>query len=135
MAARRFGWVDGEEPAGAGGRAWVAHGWPSARDAAGDPALCAIGCRRRMAAHDTDRGKSPRHRLRSVSSCQPAPSKGAGADIEAAINKLRAAKHYKDHKLAFLKDFEYDLGESDLIPFGAAQYVYQLDTLLPILRL
>ena len=63
------------------------------------------------------------------------PTESAGADIEAAINKLRAAKHYKDHRLAFLKDFKYDLGTSDLIPFGAAQYVYQLDTLLPILRL
>jgi hypothetical protein len=50
------------------------------------------------------------------------PTKGAGEEIEAAIGKLRAVKHYKDIKLAFLKHFKYTLGSADLIPFGAAQY-------------
>src|SRR6266511_4839234 len=47
VAAGRFGWIDGEEPACAGGGALAAHGRPSARDAPGDPALCAARCRRR----------------------------------------------------------------------------------------
>src|SRR5215207_8334235 len=88
VAARRFRWTDGKEPAGAAGRAWAAHDRPSARDAAGDPALRAAGCRGRMAAHDTDRRQPPRHRLRSLSVGQPAPSKGAGADITGAIGAL-----------------------------------------------
>src|SRR4051794_11484999 len=50
VAARRFRWTDGAEPTGAAGRALAAHGRPSARDAARDPALRVARCRRRMAA-------------------------------------------------------------------------------------
>src|SRR5215212_11398869 len=39
VAARRFGWIDGKEPARPSGRALAAHDRPSARDAARDPAL------------------------------------------------------------------------------------------------
>src|SRR5207253_8514041 len=88
VAARRFGWIDGEESMGAPGRACAAHGRPSARDAAGDPALRAARCRRRMAAHDTDRGKLARPRLRSLPACQPASSTGAGTDITGTIGAL-----------------------------------------------
>src|SRR6185503_4380576 len=88
VAARRFGRIDGEEPAGAGSRALATHGRPSARNAPRDPSLRVAGYRRRMAAPDTDRSQPPRHRLRSVSICQPAPSKGAGADIAGAIGAL-----------------------------------------------
>src|SRR5207245_1797902 len=88
VAARRFGWTDGKEPACSDGRALAAHGRPSARDAARHPSLRAIGCRRRMAAHDTDRRKPPRYRLWSFPACQPASSTGAGTDIAGAIGAL-----------------------------------------------
>src|SRR5258705_10595482 len=88
VAARRFGWIDGKEPAGAGGRALAAYGRPPARDAAGDPAFRAARYRRRMAAHDTDRRQPACHRLRSLPACQPASSKGFGTDIAGAIGTL-----------------------------------------------
>src|SRR5258707_8313755 len=88
VAARRFGWIDGEESAGPGGGALAAHGRPSARDAARDPALRAARCRRRMAAHDTDRRQPARHRLRSLPACQPAPSESPGTDLAGAIRAL-----------------------------------------------
>src|SRR6478735_1627929 len=88
VAARRFGWVDGTKSAGAGGRAWSVGGRPSACHANGDSALRAAGYGRGMAGRDTDRRKPPRHRLRPISSCKPAPSKGAGADIAGATGAL-----------------------------------------------
>ncbi|EMD40276.1 hypothetical protein CERSUDRAFT_79948 [Gelatoporia subvermispora B] len=51
------------------------------------------------------------------------PTSGAGAQIEAALAKLRTAKAYTDPRLAFLRNFTYDLGTNDLVAFGAAQSV------------
>lgn len=51
------------------------------------------------------------------------PTSGAAERIVSSIGKLQNATQYLDTKFDFLKDFEYDLGTADLIPFGASQYV------------
>ena len=53
VAARRFGWIDGQEFACLVGRAWAAGGRSSARDAPGASSLRAVDGTRRMAAPDT----------------------------------------------------------------------------------
>src|SRR4051812_26724778 len=88
LAARRFGRTDGKEPARADINARAAGGRPSARDAAGDPALRAAGRSRRMAAHDTGRRQPARRHVWSLSSRQPPPSAGAGADIAVATGAV-----------------------------------------------
>ena len=49
------------------------------------------------------------------------PTSGAGARSKAAIEKLQAANLTDDPRLAFLKNYTYDLGTSDLVPLGALQ--------------
>ncbi|TDL30133.1 phosphoglycerate mutase-like protein [Rickenella mellea] len=49
------------------------------------------------------------------------PTASAGAQIEASLAKLQAVPKYTDPSLNFLKNFTYDLGHDDLVPFGAAQ--------------
>jgi hypothetical protein len=49
------------------------------------------------------------------------PTANAGAKIEAAVAKLKKATQYTDPKLNFLTGYTYDLGEDDLVPFGAAE--------------
>lgn len=51
------------------------------------------------------------------------PTSGATEGIVPGIQKLQNATKYLDPKFDFLKDFVYDLGMADLIPFGAAQCV------------
>lgn len=51
------------------------------------------------------------------------PTSGATAGIVAALAKLQSVQEFKDPALDFLKNFTYDLGTNDLVPFGAAQYV------------
>src|SRR6266436_6565724 len=88
MAARRIGWIDGKEFACLDGCPLAANGRPSARDAPGDPPLCAAGRARRMAAPDTDRRQPPCHRVRYLPASRPAPSTGIGADTADAIGAL-----------------------------------------------
>ncbi|KAJ6614203.1 histidine phosphatase superfamily [Mycena sp. CBHHK59/15] len=49
------------------------------------------------------------------------PTSGASKNIISAISKLQSAENYTDSHLDFLKTFEYTLGISDLVPFGAQQ--------------
>ena len=51
------------------------------------------------------------------------PTSGATSGIVAALAKIQAVKEFKDPALNFLKNFTYDLGKSDLVPFGAAEFV------------
>lgn len=41
--------------------------------------------------------------------------------MKKAVGKLQDAKHFKEDYLDFLKDFKWDLGTEDLLPFGAKQ--------------
>lgn len=36
---------------------------------------------------------------------------------------MQGVQNFTDAKFNFIKSFKYDLGNSDLVPFGAAQYV------------
>ncbi|KAH8087171.1 phytase [Cristinia sonorae] len=49
------------------------------------------------------------------------PTSGAAARIKSALDKLLAVREFTDHRLDFLRTFQYDLGTDDLVPFGAAQ--------------
>ena len=88
VAARRFGWIDGQEFARLVGRAWAAGGRPSACNASDASSLRVADRARRMAAPDTDRRQPPRHRVRCLPACRPAPSTGIGADTADAIGAL-----------------------------------------------
>lgn len=55
------------------------------------------------------------------------PTSGSGTRIQSAVNKLIAVRRFNDPRLDFLRTFTYDLGTSDLVPFGAAQYVIPLN--------
>jgi hypothetical protein len=45
----------------------------------------------------------------------------SGAKIAATVAKLKNAKEYTDSDLRFLTSYEYDLGQDDLVAFGAAE--------------
>ncbi|KAA1469415.1 acid phosphatase [Dentipellis sp. KUC8613] len=49
------------------------------------------------------------------------PTASSGKEFRAAVEKLLVVEKYKADELEFLNDFVYDMGEEDLIPFGAAQ--------------
>ncbi|RDX55363.1 phytase [Lentinus brumalis] len=49
------------------------------------------------------------------------PTSGAAARIKAALSKLRAATDLTDPLLEFVQKYKYDLGQDDLVPFGATQ--------------
>ncbi|KDQ63958.1 hypothetical protein JAAARDRAFT_27630 [Jaapia argillacea MUCL 33604] len=55
------------------------------------------------------------------------PTSGAGKDIQSALQKLKSARlpprtrQGSSNKLHFLKHFVYDLGEADLVPYGASE--------------
>lgn len=49
------------------------------------------------------------------------PTSGADERIRNAVTKLQSANAYLDPRLSFLKDYEYNLGIADLVPFGAFQ--------------
>ncbi|OBZ71577.1 3-phytase A [Grifola frondosa] len=49
------------------------------------------------------------------------PNAEDGAEYFKAIQRLISAEKFKDSRLEFLLDYEYELGEDDLVPFGAAQ--------------
>lgn len=49
------------------------------------------------------------------------PTSGAGPRSKAAIEKLQAANQTDDPRLAFLRNYTYDLGTTDLVPLGAIQ--------------
>lgn len=49
------------------------------------------------------------------------PTASNGAQIQLAVQKLQAVKEFNDPQLEFLRNFTYDLGHDDLVPFGAAQ--------------
>ena len=40
-----------------------------------------------------------------------------------ALGKLQSVPEFKDPALDFLKTFKYDLGNNDLVKFGADEYV------------
>ncbi|KZP27686.1 acid phosphatase [Athelia psychrophila] len=43
------------------------------------------------------------------------------APIQKALDKLRSVQGYSDPKLLFLRNYTHDLGEGDLLPFGAQE--------------
>ncbi|KZS87509.1 phosphoglycerate mutase-like protein [Sistotremastrum niveocremeum HHB9708] len=49
------------------------------------------------------------------------PTKSAGDKIESTIDKLHRVRKFKDPSLEFLREYAYDLGVEDLVPYGAAQ--------------
>lgn len=49
------------------------------------------------------------------------PTSGAAGRILGALEKLMNVTEYSNEKLEFLKTFEYDLGQDDLVPLGAEQ--------------
>ncbi|KIJ57313.1 hypothetical protein M422DRAFT_149384 [Sphaerobolus stellatus SS14] len=49
------------------------------------------------------------------------PTSGAGATIMATVAKLQNAQSFNAPGLQFIRNYTYDLGASNLIPFGAAQ--------------
>jgi hypothetical protein len=49
------------------------------------------------------------------------PTSGAGKRIVAALSKLQSANSYNSPKLQFLKTYTYELGEADLVKYGAIQ--------------
>lgn len=49
------------------------------------------------------------------------PTSRSGKEIKEAVDKLQHARHFKEHYLDFLKDFEWDIGTNDLLPLGAKQ--------------
>lgn len=42
-------------------------------------------------------------------------------EYDTSVKKLTSARKYRDHALQFLEDYEYTLGEEELLPFGALQ--------------
>ncbi|KAI0711023.1 phytase [Cerioporus squamosus] len=49
------------------------------------------------------------------------PTSGAAARIETALSKLQSATEITDPLLDFVKNYTYELGQDNLVPFGAAQ--------------
>ncbi|TFK24698.1 phytase [Coprinopsis marcescibilis] len=49
------------------------------------------------------------------------PTSGSDSRIRGALEKLQSANAYLDPRLSFLKDYRYQLGLDDLVPFGAFQ--------------
>ncbi|KAF5369717.1 hypothetical protein D9615_010152 [Tricholomella constricta] len=49
------------------------------------------------------------------------PTSGSAKMIVAALNKLLSVEEFTDDRLNFLKDYNYRLGENDLLPFGARE--------------
>ncbi|KLO05030.1 phytase [Schizopora paradoxa] len=49
------------------------------------------------------------------------PTASNGAQIQSTVQKLQAVRDFKVPRLEFLRNFTYDLGHDDLVPFGAAQ--------------
>ncbi|OBZ70094.1 3-phytase B [Grifola frondosa] len=49
------------------------------------------------------------------------PTSGATKSINAALAKLLSVKNFTDPRLAFLEEYTYNLGQNDLVAFGAAQ--------------
>ncbi|KAF9463690.1 phytase [Collybia nuda] len=50
------------------------------------------------------------------------PTAGPSAAIKAAVSKLQSAKVFTDPRLSFLENYTYDLGQDDLVPFGAQEF-------------
>jgi hypothetical protein len=49
------------------------------------------------------------------------PTSGATPALRTAVRKIQAAEQYTDPRLDFLADYVYELGENDLVRFGAEQ--------------
>ena len=49
------------------------------------------------------------------------PTSGATPAIRTAVRKLQAVEWYTDSRFDFLADYVYELGENDLVRFGAEQ--------------
>ena len=49
------------------------------------------------------------------------PNAEDGELYSRAVDHITAAEKFADKRLKFLKDYEYELGADDLVPFGAAQ--------------
>ncbi|KAH7909637.1 phytase [Hygrophoropsis aurantiaca] len=49
------------------------------------------------------------------------PTAKASEDIQKSVKKLRKAKHHKHKSVKFLENYKWNLGQDDLVPFGAAQ--------------
>jgi hypothetical protein len=61
-------------------------------------------------------GQIQRHGSRS-------PTSGAGIFIQVSVLKLLSARYryYADHRMEFLSNYTYDLGQNDLLPLGASE--------------
>ncbi len=49
------------------------------------------------------------------------PNADDGEQYSDAVSRLTSANRFTDKHLKWLKDYEYELGSEDLVPFGAAQ--------------
>ncbi|RPD81346.1 phytase [Lentinus tigrinus ALCF2SS1-7] len=49
------------------------------------------------------------------------PTSGAATRIKAALSKLQSVTDSTDSLLEFVEDYTYDLGQDNLVPFGASQ--------------
>ncbi|KAI0369447.1 acid phosphatase [Pilatotrama ljubarskyi] len=49
------------------------------------------------------------------------PNADDGENYAKAVEHLASADKFRDKRLKFLKEYEYELGADDLVPFGAAQ--------------
>ncbi|KAI9070321.1 acid phosphatase [Trametes sanguinea] len=49
------------------------------------------------------------------------PNAEDGQNYSRAVDHLASADKFRDKRLKFLKEYEYDLGADDLVPFGASQ--------------
>ncbi|EJD01736.1 phosphoglycerate mutase-like protein [Fomitiporia mediterranea MF3/22] len=49
------------------------------------------------------------------------PTSGSTERILSALKKIQSSPSFKDQRLEFLRNYTYDLGSDNLVPFGAAQ--------------
>ena len=49
------------------------------------------------------------------------PNEEDGIIYSDGVKHLMEANKFTDKRMKFLKNYEYDLGADDLVPFGAAQ--------------
>lgn len=62
------------------------------------------------------------------------PTSGASVGIRNAVSKLLTAANYTDPRVVFLRTYRYELGEDDLVAFGAHECVYCCDLCQRCLR-
>jgi hypothetical protein len=51
------------------------------------------------------------------------PTSGASVGIKLAVSKLQSVTNFTDPQIAFMNTYKYELGEDDLVAFGAQECV------------